>query len=230
MSGIEQILTEAAKSYNSLEHIQPIHALGTQALRMASNAQKLVQMLKNRFDLTLEIISSDEEAELEKIAICHTKARFAHPNSRILTLDSGGSSTEYNLLETDDTTIARDSYPFGQHDISKAMAQNLDMPFEDMMHELEKLCHTHEPGLIIAAGSSITTYAGYALKIGLYSPDEIESQRIFSGAEVPRSDDAANAGKRLTEALEQRLKLPVFVTTFGIRHGWLAKHHAVIGM
>lgn len=218
---IEQVLHEAEKYCGDISQIRSIHALGTQAIRKAPNAQKLVQILKMQFNLPLEIISGDEEAELEKEAVWNCKARLAHPNMRILTMDSGGSSTEINLLETDGTTITRHSYPFGQHDILRAIEQNLDMPFEEMMHELVELCDTYEPKLIIAAGSSITTYAGYTLKIIPFSADRVESQKVCAGAAIPEEDRAAQVGKCLIEALDEQLKLPIFVTTRGIRHGWL---------
>ncbi|MBQ9817592.1 MAG: hypothetical protein IJM59_09055 [Proteobacteria bacterium] len=225
ISAIEQIIAEARKITHSPAAPFLMHALGTQALRKAPNRSVIVELFQKNFGLTLEIISEQREAELEKIAILHSGARRNHPDKRILSLDSGGSSTEYVLLRPDGLVFRQDSYPFGQHDIRNAIEHDLPMPFIGMFCDLEELCRQFPPELIITAGSSFTTYAGYALRIIPYRADLIESRQIQPDCFYPPEDMAAACGSRMVSDLAARFSAPIFTTTLGIRHGWIASQN-----
>lgn len=71
--------------------VQDIKAIGTSALRDASNAQELVYKVQNELHFTIEIISGQREAELIYKGVQLTHA-FNNP---ALIMDIGGGSTEF---------------------------------------------------------------------------------------------------------------------------------------
>lgn len=70
-------------------------AVATSAAREARNRQQLLEMVRRRAGLNLEIISGDEEARLVRAAV---RGAFAgHPMPRVI-LDLGGGSLEINWM------------------------------------------------------------------------------------------------------------------------------------
>ena len=71
--------------------VQEIQAIGTSALRDATNAQELLSKVQNELHFTIEIITGQREAELIYKGVRLTHA-FENP---ALIMDIGGGSTEF---------------------------------------------------------------------------------------------------------------------------------------
>jgi exopolyphosphatase/guanosine-5'-triphosphate,3'-diphosphate pyrophosphatase len=70
-------------------------AVATSAAREARNRQQLLEMVRRRAGLQLEIISGEEEARLVRVAVA--RAFVGHPPPRVI-LDFGGGSLEINWM------------------------------------------------------------------------------------------------------------------------------------
>lgn len=84
-------------------------ALGTSALRAASNAADFLTAVKQRFGWTVEVISGDREAQLIFDGV---KQVMPIGRERILILDIGGGSCEF-ILANKDALLWRRSYDLG---------------------------------------------------------------------------------------------------------------------
>ena len=103
MGGINEGLISAAamvRAFDTLQRfkalcqtwqVQEIQAIGTSALRDATNAQELLYKVQNELHFTIEIITGQREAELiyKGVRLTHD---FQHP---ALIMDIGGGSTEF---------------------------------------------------------------------------------------------------------------------------------------
>ena len=195
------------------------HCIGTEAVRRSANMADIVDLFA-RAGLHLEVLSAAREAELERIGIMHSGAARALPGRPFLLIDSGGSSTECSLMRADGSVGYSESFPFGQHrliDMIHGLASDVHL---EMMAALARELLREPVSHIVAAGSSFTMYALETL--GMHNVRDVEGRRV--PARSPVTGDAANAGRVLVDALDACLGLPVYVSTFGIRHGWIFEH------
>lgn len=203
------------------DEIIPKYAIGTEALRRICNAAEIIEMVRRECHIELTVISADIEAQLERRAVKTTEIYQQNREKCILCFDSGGSSTEFNFLIPNCDNSLSMSYPFGQHDIKNAIQNGSAMPFIAMFDNLKTLVLKYRPELVVAAGSSFTSYAKYALKIKKYKHADIENKVIEAGVPVPPDDLKSQCGSRLIAAIYDVVKVPIYVTTRGIRHGWI---------
>jgi exopolyphosphatase / guanosine-5'-triphosphate,3'-diphosphate pyrophosphatase len=90
-----QVLTRMATEYRKHD-VLAVHAVGTAALRDASNRKDFLEPAAEILGTPIEVISGLEEARLIQLGL---QARWPHPSSRILIVDIGGGSAELILAE-----------------------------------------------------------------------------------------------------------------------------------
>jgi len=86
-----------------------IIAFATSAIRDAENGNDFVKKLKDQFDLTINIIDGDKEAELIYLGV---KQTLPFTKKRFIILDIGGGSNEF-IIADDDGIIWKQSFPLG---------------------------------------------------------------------------------------------------------------------
>jgi len=106
------------RGMNALDrHLQTIRefkaektfAFATSAIRSARNGEQFVKMIRQRFDLDVEIINGDREAELIYFGV---KQAVKLNDEKILILDIGGGSNEFIIADRDNIYWKK-SYPLG---------------------------------------------------------------------------------------------------------------------
>ncbi len=85
------------------------YAFATSAIRSARNGEQFVKMIQQKFNLDVEIINGDREAELVYYGV-----RQAVPlnNEKVLILDIGGGSNEF-VIANQEQIFFKKSYPLG---------------------------------------------------------------------------------------------------------------------
>ena len=83
----------------------------TEAMRVASNAQEILEEIKATFGLHFEIISGDKEAYLTSLAIEHALKREHFDHKTYVLFDLGGGSTELTFCLNG--IKHSQSFPFG---------------------------------------------------------------------------------------------------------------------
>jgi len=86
-----------------------IYAFATSAIRSAKNGEQFVKMVYQRFNLNVEIINGDREAELIYYGV---KQAIDFRNEKILILDIGGGSNEF-IIADNAKIYWKKSYPLG---------------------------------------------------------------------------------------------------------------------
>jgi len=89
--------------------VQKIFAVGTSALREAKNSGHFLKRVKEEFDLSIDVISGEEEARLSFLSVARDSKKS---RENLLVVDVGGGSTEF-ILGKGDKIIRWVSLPLG---------------------------------------------------------------------------------------------------------------------
>jgi exopolyphosphatase / guanosine-5'-triphosphate,3'-diphosphate pyrophosphatase len=165
-----------------------IAAVGTAGLRRAPNRAALVEAVRDRCGIDVEVISGEDEARLAYVA-----ATLALPSARgaLVVFDSGGGSTQFTFGQGErvdeqfsiDVGAVRVTERFG---LAHAVSEDaLHAALAGIAVELGGLDGRPEPDAILAIGGTATNLA--AVKHGLerYDPDVVHGT-VLDLAEVDR--------------------------------------------
>lgn len=121
--GIQILLETLTKFKEILEDIQVKHvfAAATAAIRQAENKEEIIAYIKSKLGLSLNIISTDEEAYFGYLAVIHSTSI-----ETAVTIDMGGGSTEITLFENK-KLVHMHSIPFGAVSLTKKFMKNTEM-------------------------------------------------------------------------------------------------------
>lgn len=111
-------------------HANRIEAVGTAALRAATNRKEIVERIERETGLHVEVISGVEEAALGYSAVAHTMTLCD-----ALLIDIGGGSTEVTLVRGG-SAIASHSFPIGAVTANRDLGQ---LSREQMMQRIQPL-------------------------------------------------------------------------------------------
>lgn len=87
-----EVINNLIQNYNT----EIVHAVGTQALREAKNADEIIETIKKRFGINIEIISAEKEAYYNYLAVLHN---FEIKDTNTIIMDIGGGSAEFVISE-----------------------------------------------------------------------------------------------------------------------------------
>lgn len=242
-----QTLAQYLKWCQELE-VQKVFTAGTSALREAKNSEDFLNLVKEKLDLPIEVISGEEEAQLSFLAVAKDLGELKEP---ILVVDVGGGSTEF-ILGKGDQISQWISLPLGSVRFTEEFLRS-DPVQEEEWEKMERkiqgylvnIPHSQEPISMVAVGGTATTLASVeqgledfiaekihhfvlgkeALKnqLLLYRSKTIDERRKIPGLPIARADVILAGGAILYLAMEE-LKCPsVLISCHGVRYGLLYK-------
>lgn len=168
-------------------------AVATEACRVASNAQELMEIARQEFGINIEIISAQEEALL---SLRGCEELLDDKKSHAIVFDIGGASTEvlflaFNRKKHEISIYCSLSLPYGVVRISetygpymKEVFANIRQQVRDKILELlgpfkiRALARAHKLQLLGCSGTA-TTIAALALNLKAYD------RRIVDGCRIP---------------------------------------------
>lgn len=223
---------------------------GTNAFRIASNAEELIELIKNELGFDVDVISGEEEAEFAYLGA----TSGLKDKTLVSVIDIGGSSTEM-ITGIGTKIISQTSLQIGSVTLTEEYLKILP-PEKSVMDKLKEEIKLHFKQFgknliadkIIAVAGTATTIA--CMKLGLKEFDEcflenftlnitdlkdlISKISQLSATEILKSYGAIMKGREdiiLAGAiiLEQLMKFyevnSVIVSTRGIRYGAIVKRH-----
>ena len=162
------------RGLNALErHLQTIHeykaekifAYATSAVRSARNGEQFVKMIRQRFEIDVEIINGEREAELIYFGV---KQAVKLTDEKILILDIGGGSNEF-IIADQDNIYWKKSYPLGvarllakfkpSDPISIEEIEFISNYLEERLSDLFEEFKKHKITTLIGASGSFETIA-----------------------------------------------------------------------
>jgi exopolyphosphatase / guanosine-5'-triphosphate,3'-diphosphate pyrophosphatase len=235
--------------------VERVFAVGTSALRDASNAYDFLRMIEQQLALTIDIISGEEEALFSFLAVVRDLG--GSDNSPILVVDVGGGSTEF-ILGKGNRVCGWVSLPLGAVRLTEQFLfsdpvreeewQRMEMAIRERLSQIPR---AGEPVTMIAVGGTATTLASVeqglnnfivekihhfhltreALKhqLHLYRSKTIEERKNIPGL-APARADVIPAGAAIISMAMEALQCPsVLVSCHGVRYGVLYKRLHVTG-
>ncbi len=228
--------------------VQEIFAAGTSALREARNSEDFLKLAKEKLDLSIEVISGEEEAQLSFLAVAKDLQEKEKP---ILVVDIGGGSTEF-ILGKGDQIDQWISLPIGSVRFTEEFLRSDPVQEEEwgkMERKIRELLinvpHPQETASMVAVGGTATTLASVeqgledfiaekihhfvlgreALKnqLLLYRSKTIKERKKIPGLPPARADVILAGGAILYLAMEELHCPAVLISCHGVRYGLLYK-------
>ncbi len=182
-----------------------IVAVGTMALRKASNSAEFVKKVKEACDVDVNIIPGEEEARLSYLAIL---SGLPVGDEDLVIFDTGGGSTEFiygrgtklekrfsvNLGAVRITENYLRSDPVTADEVSAAIAQ-IDREFAEAGVE-------GRPMKLVGMGGTVTSMGAVKHKMVKYDPD------VIQGSTLTKADIDEQIREYSARTIEQRKELP----------------------
>jgi exopolyphosphatase/guanosine-5'-triphosphate,3'-diphosphate pyrophosphatase len=225
---------------------QKFFAVGTSALREAKNSEVFLRLAKEKLNLSIDVISTEEEAQLSFLAVAK-ELDLRDIKKPILVVDVGGGSTEF-ILGRGNQICQWISFPLGSVRFTEQFLHSDPIhneEWEKMERRVRELLvnipHSVDPSSMVAVGGTATTLASVeqgldkfiaekihhfilkkeALKnqLLLYRSKTIEERKKIPGLPATRADVILAGGTILYLAMEE-LKCPsILISCHGVRYG-----------
>ncbi len=179
-------------SVNIRRHsVRHVAAVGTSALRKASNSGEFIRDAKTRSGLDIRVISGEEEARLTLLGVARAlrgagNAPQSDPLKSSIVIDIGGGSTEIIITRPHAGPTVL-SLPLGAVYLTERFIKH-DPPSEG---EMDRLRHSigaelaklgpmagYNAGVLAGTAGTITTLAAMEQKLTRYDPDRINRSTL----------------------------------------------------
>jgi exopolyphosphatase/guanosine-5'-triphosphate,3'-diphosphate pyrophosphatase len=223
-----------------------ITAVGTAGLRIAHNADEVIEAIRSQTGVTIEIISGEEEGRLAYLAV---RAELPLGGGTLVVFDTGGGSSQFTFGQGErvverfsvDVGAVRYTERFGLSGVvtSEVLAEALAAISAD----LSRIDGRPQPDTLAGMGGAVTNLTAVSYRMAKYDPDvvqgtilhrsEIERQiELYRSTPVearreivglqPKRADVILAGACIVRTIMDKLgKDSLTVSDRGLRHGLL---------
>jgi exopolyphosphatase / guanosine-5'-triphosphate,3'-diphosphate pyrophosphatase len=144
--------------------VEKVYAYATSAIRSAENGLQFIEEVSEKFNISVELISGDREAELIYYGV---RYGINLGQQKSLILDIGGGSNEL-IIANENTIFWKESFPLGMarllerfnpsDPITLAEIQSIEDYAEEKLSSFFKAMLEHQPGILIGASGSFDTF------------------------------------------------------------------------
>ena len=210
-AAIDRAMSALDKHYQIIKDnkVEKVYAYATSAVREARNGKEFLKSVKEKFDLYVNIIPGDREAELIYKGV-RQSCKFT--SEKYLILDIGGGSNEFIIAdnkkiywkESFKLGMARQLELFNPGDpISQELIIKIQKFLKEELQSLFEAMETYKPKVLVGASGSFETF--YALLKNKYSgkySNNSATREIFM-------DDYFDLGEILIKSnIEERRIMP----------------------
>jgi exopolyphosphatase/guanosine-5'-triphosphate,3'-diphosphate pyrophosphatase len=228
------------------EGAMAIVAVGTAGMRIADNSDMVVDAVRDRTGITIEILLGEEEGRLAYVAV---QAGLGLGDRAIVVFDTGGGSSQFTFGEGS-RVDERFSVDVGavryteQFRLDVAVSEGvLAAALAAISSDLESLDNRPRPKALVGMGGAITNITAVSHSMATYDPDvvqgsiltrpevdrQIELYRSMDAEErrsivglQPKRADVILAGACIVRTVMDRLSSEsLVVSDHGLRHGIL---------
>jgi exopolyphosphatase/guanosine-5'-triphosphate,3'-diphosphate pyrophosphatase len=177
-------MVEEARSHD----VRAIAAVGTAGLRMASNRQTVVDAIRDRAGVTIEVIPGDEEARLAYVAAAES---LGLRDGATAAFDTGGGSSQFTFghgRQIDeqfsvDVGAVKYTERFGLDQAVEASV--VEEAKVGIASDLDKLDNRPSPDALVGMGGGITNITAVMHELAEYDPDRVHGT-VLDRAELER--------------------------------------------
>jgi exopolyphosphatase/guanosine-5'-triphosphate,3'-diphosphate pyrophosphatase len=165
-----------------------VEAAGTAGLRLAPNAADLVDVVRRRCGVEIEVISGEEEARLAYLAAT-SALPVAHGSLTVF--DTGGGSSQFTFGR-DANVHEQFSVPVGavryteRYGLAGAVGEDVvEQALSALDEDLAALDGRPAPDALIGLGGALTNMAAVKHELATYDPDVVQGT-VLDRAEIDR--------------------------------------------
>jgi exopolyphosphatase/guanosine-5'-triphosphate,3'-diphosphate pyrophosphatase len=165
-----------------------IAAVGTAGLRTARNSTSVLDAIRARTGVAIEVISGDEEGRLAYLAV---KEGLGLPAGSLVVFDTGGGSTQFTFGSGSrvaerfsiDVGAVRYTERFG---LSSAVSREvLREALAAIAEDMSRIAGRPRPDALVAMGGATTNIAAVKHGLNEYDPDIVQGT-ILESTEIDR--------------------------------------------
>jgi exopolyphosphatase/guanosine-5'-triphosphate,3'-diphosphate pyrophosphatase len=228
--------------------VRAIVAVGTAGLRIASNGAAIVDAIRAKTGVSIEVLSGEEESRLAYIAVM---TGLRAPQSSLVVFDTGGGSSQFTFGDgarvdrrfSVNVGAARFTEQFGlDHAVSPDVLRDA---LAAIAADLSQIDGCKSPDTLVGMGGAITNLTAVKLALAKYDPTRIQGavldrSEVDRQIEMYRSRDAQArrsivglqpkraevilAGACIVRTVMEKLgKDSLTVSDLGLRHGVFAE-------
>ena len=228
--------------------VRAIAAVGTAGLRIAANSKEVVETIRVRTGVHIEVISGDEETRLAYLA---AKAGLGLNQGSLAVFDTGGGSSQFTFGHdavvderfSVDVGAVRYTERFG---LDRAVSPEvLRAAMAAIAADLSRIDGRPVPDALVAMGGAVTYITAVQHRLASYDPEVVQGS-VLDRAEIdrqielyrtrdadarraivglqPKRAEVILAGACIVRAVMEKLGKQSFtVSDRGLRHGLLAE-------
>jgi len=171
---VEAIVTMVDEAHRS--DAVDVVAVGTAGLRRAPNRAELVDAVRQRTGVAIEVISGEEEARLAFLA---ATSALPAAQGRLAVFDTGGGSSQFTFGHDDEVDeqfsvyvgAVRTAERFGLESVTST--DTLEEALAWLGTELAALDDRPRPDVVVGIGGGVTNLAAVELQLAEYDPDAV---------------------------------------------------------
>jgi exopolyphosphatase / guanosine-5'-triphosphate,3'-diphosphate pyrophosphatase len=183
VAAIEEMAEEGRRN-----GVEEIAAVGTAGLRLAPNRGTLIDAVRERAGVEIEVIDGEEEGRLAYLAV---KSGLGLGRGSLVVFDTGGGSSQFTFGSGERVTerfsvnvgAARFTEQFGLGGI--ASESTLASALAAIAIDLTALDGRSAPDQLVAMGGAVTNLTAVKLRLETYDPDTVNGT-VLDVAEVDR--------------------------------------------
>ena len=181
-----------------------IAAVATAGMRLASNSAELIDAVRERCGVGIEVISGEEEARLAYLA---ATSELEVGQDSLVVFDTGGGSTEFTFGRATrveerfslDVGAARYTERFGLDGV--VSDEDLAEALQAIAADLAQLDGRQRPAALVGMGGALTNLAAVRHRLASYDSEVVQGT-VLDRAEVNRQIDIYR-----TRSAEQRREI-----------------------
>jgi exopolyphosphatase / guanosine-5'-triphosphate,3'-diphosphate pyrophosphatase len=237
------VMADEAREAGAVE----IVAAGTAGMRMASNASALIDAVKERAGVEIEVIPGDEEARLAYTAVV---AALPEKPASLVVFDTGGGSSQFTFADEQfsvNVGAARFTERFGLD--QPVSADVVAEAREAIAAELTRIQEREKPDMVVGMGGAVTNLTAVKEQLAEYDPAEIQGtvlerseverqielyrertadeRREIAGLQPKRAEVILAGACIVATVLDLLGRDSLTVSARGLRHGLLAERFGV---
>ena len=187
------------------EGAERIRAVGTAAMRLAPNRGELIDAVRERAGVELEVIDAEEEARLAFLAVT---SDLDVADGSLVVFDSGGGSSQFTFGRADrieerfsvNVGAVRSADRYG---LTGPVAEStLAAALDGIADELVRLDSRLAPDALVGMGGTVTNLTAVQLGLVPYDPDAVR------GAMLDLSEIDRQIELYRTSTVEERRRIP----------------------
>ena len=202
---VDRILSAIKEAQGQMDFSKKVKAVTTEAVRRASNSEKVLDTIQKKTGILFEIISGDEEARFTLLAVKNRLEKLQHASDRFVLVDIGGGSTEL-IFHYGDEVISK-SFPIGIVTIAQTheTLENIENALPKEMFDMQMFCAEMyatkgQVNSFVATAGTPTTVA--AMKLG-FNYETYDANKI-NGTSLQKEELDFYLKKLLSMPFEER--------------------------